>query len=440
MRSIFLCLAVFFFYLIADAQNNIVRSGPMLGYSTTKEVGIWVQLDKSASVKIQYWSKSNPNERLETNPFITQKHNSFIAKIIAEVQPGNKYNYALIIDDNKIHFDYPLEFQSQSLWQHRSDPPNFKMAIGSCAYVNEPEVDPPGKAYGGNYEIFNSINKKDADLMLWLGDNSYLRKVDWNSRTGIYHRYSHSRDIIEMQALLAKTHHYAIWDDHDYGPNDSDKSFWNKKVTEEAFKDFWINPNYNMTGNGGITGTFFWNDCQFFLMDNRYFRNANNRTTGEKKILGDDQIDWLINALKASKSRFKIISIGGQFISNAAIFENHINLAPEERKTIIDLITAEDIKGVIFLSGDRHHSELSKLERENSYPLFDWTVSPLTASAYQVEDEGNSLLVPGSIFGERCFGTIDVSGSYKNRKLELRLFDKEGEELWKYEIKAEELN
>lgn len=435
-------LFILFLYLssIAFAQNALVRSGPMLGYSSMKEVGIWIQLEKEAEVKVRYWPVSNEKDKKETAIAKSQSGNSFICQLIAEVNPGIKYNYAIIINEKEIAFDYPLEFQSQSLWQHRTDPPDFKFALGSCTYINDPPVDRPGQPYGGNYEVFTSINNENPDFMLWMGDNSYLREVDWNSKTGIYHRYSHSRDVTEMQALLARSHHYAIWDDHDYGPNNSDKSFWNKKITENAFRDFWMNPNYNLTGKGGITGTFFWNDCQFFLLDNRYFRTANGRKTGEKEILGKAQIDWLINALKSSPARFKFIVIGGQFISNAAIHENHINLAPEERQEIINLISEENIKGVIFLSGDRHHSELSKLDRKNQYPIYDWTVSPLTATAYEIEDEGNTLVLPGSMFGERCFGTIEVSGAYKERLLKLKLFNKVGEELWNFEIKAIDLN
>ena len=438
-------LFVFLFCLISFnpliAQKELLMSGPMSGYSTMKECGIWLQTKESAEVKIQYWTKDFRSKLFETNTVLTNSQNSFIAHLIADqVAPGFRYSYKVIINNEEISFDYPLEFQAQDLWQHRNDPPDFSIALGSCSYVNEPETDRPGNSYGGNYEIFTSIYNKKPDLMLWLGDNTYLREADWNSKTGIYHRFTHTRALKEMQPLLAGSHHFAIWDDHDYGPNNSDRSFWNKKITEQAFKDFWMNPNYNMTGEGGITGTFFWNDCQFFLLDNRYFRTANERKTGNPEVLGKAQIDWLINALSFSRAKFKFILVGGQFISSAAVFENHANLAPEERKELIDLITTENIPGVIFLSGDRHHTELSKMERKSSYPLHDWTVSPLTAGFHAAEDEGNTNIVAGSGFGERCFGIIDVSGPSKERKIDLKLYNTKGDELWKYTIKSSDLN
>ena len=113
--------------------------------------------------------------------------------------------------------------------------------------------------------------------MLWLGDNIYLREADWNTRTGIMYRYTHTRSLPEMQPLLASSINYAIWDDHDFGPNDADRSYHLKNTTLEAFKLFWANPTYGIVGDSGVATTFEWGDVQFFMLDNRYFRAPNER-------------------------------------------------------------------------------------------------------------------------------------------------------------------
>ena len=61
--------------------------------------------------------------------------------------------------------------------------------MGLCVYVNEAPYDRAGPEYGGDYGIFASIDAQRPDFMLWMGDNVYLRPADWNTRTGIYHRY-----------------------------------------------------------------------------------------------------------------------------------------------------------------------------------------------------------------------------------------------------------
>ena len=171
-------------------------------------------------------------------------------------------------------------------------------------------------------------------------------------------RYTHTRSLPEIQPLLASTHHYATWDDHDYGPNDSDRSFSGKELTLKAFKDFWANPNYGVGGTEGVTGTFFWQDCQFFIMDDRWYR-APRHGTGE--YFGKAQLTWLIDALRYSKASYKFICAGGQVLNDAAVFENYVQF-PEERQALLDSLDRYNIKGVVFLTGDRHHSEISRMQ------------------------------------------------------------------------------
>ena len=329
---------LFCLLLIPSYAQDLVKSGPMVGYSTMQEVLLWVQTSENAKVHFEYYEIENPTIRFKTDEKITVKKTGFVAKLLAdEVLPGKKYNYEIFINDLKVERDYKMEFQAQELWKWRTDPPDVSFVIGSCSYVNEPQFDRPGEPYGSNFEIFNSINIKSPDFMLWLGDNTYLRESDWNSRTGFIKRYSHTRALSELQPLLASTHHYATWDDHDYGPNNSDGSFWLKETASEIFKLFWTNPNYDVTGKGGITGFFQWSDLDFFLLDNRYHRTSNNNFTGNRQILGKDQIDWLINALTFSQATFKFIAMGGQVISSGAVYENYATY-PEERKYLLDKI------------------------------------------------------------------------------------------------------
>ena len=438
-KKIRFALTAFFIFISLHAQD-LINSGPMVGYSTMQEVLLWVQTSENAKVHFEYYEIDNPSIRFKTDEKITEKKTGFVAKLIADqVMPGKKYNYEIFINDIKVFRDYEMEFQTQQLWKWRTDPPDFKFVIGSCSYVNEPKFDRPGEPYGSNFEIFNSINKKNPDFMLWLGDNTYLRESDWNSRTGFIKRYSHTRALRELQPLLASTHHYATWDDHDYGPNNSDGSFWLKETASEIFKLFWTNPNYDVTGKGGITGLFQWSDVDFFLMDNRYHRTSNNNFTEDRQILGKDQIDWLINALTFSQATFKFIAMGGQVISSGAVYENYATY-PEERKYLLDKIREAKIEGVIFLDGDRHHTVLSKMqESDEVYPLYDLTCSSLTAGVNDDDESYNKYSLKETLVGENNFGMLNVTGPANNRVLIIKIFDKDGQELWQKSISANDL-
>ena len=279
--------------------------------------------------------------------------------------------------------------------------------------------------------------------MLWLGDNVYLREADWGSKHGIIKRYEHMRALPELQSLLGSVHHYALWDDHDYGPNDSDRGYGLKHESRNVFMQFWGNPSYGNGKQEGVYTTFQWGDVQFFLLDNRFFRSPNRRITGDRTILGEEQKQWLIDNLASSNATFKVIAMGGQFLNPLERFENYANYKAEQQE-IIELLGKESITGVFFLSGDRHYSEMSELQPIASgpgYPLLDFTVSPLTSGAFssRTEQDNNPLSLPGSAIYERNFGMLEFSGTSNDRSVTFILYDKSGKELWRLTKKSEEL-
>ena len=408
----------------------------MVGYSEMREVLLWVQTTEAADVYFRYRSEGTPT--LTTATIRTEKSRGYTARLIAdEVLPGKTYQYELFIDGKRVQRDYPMEFQSQPLWMWRTDPPPYRIALGSCTYVNEERFDRPGNGYGGDYHIFDAIYRADPDLMLWMGDNMYLREADWYTRTGFYYRYTHTRSLPEMQPLLANTHHYAVWDDHDYGPNDSDGTWIHKDLAVETFSDFWGNPSYGMGDVGGIFTRFQWVDTEFFLLDNRYHRTPNESNDCDCTILGEEQLKWLVRSLTGSLASFKFVVLGGQVLNTAEVYETYANLCPTERQYLLGKIELEGIQNVVFLDGDRHHTELSHYVNNQGNAVYDLTVSPTTAGAGGTREETNALRVENTMVNQRNFATIDVSGKLFSRKLTIRVYDTDGKELWDYEIEQQ---
>ena len=434
-------LSTLLFFLISGglfAQETLLQSGPMVGYSTMREVALWVQTTEPARVDIRYWDKESPSTSYRTNVVLTEKAKAYTAHLVAdEVLPGKVYGYEVRINGREVPRDYLLEFKTQPLWQWRTDAPDFTFAMGSCAYVNEPEFDRPGKPYGSNYQIFGAIHQDRPDFMLWMGDNTYLREADWNSRTGIHHRYTHTRSLPELQPLLGSTHHYATWDDHEFGPNDAVRTFWNRELTKEAFGLFWANPNQGVDGGEGITSTFSWHDVQFFMMDDRWYRSMKTLPEDERQMLGEGQIAWLLEALRFSNATFKCVVVGSSVLNPQAQHETYANYAQEQERLLSALQDA-DIPGVVFFSGDVHHSEMVKMEREGTYPLYEVVVSPLTAGI-SVPKENNPLMVPNTLVTEHNYGLVRVEGKSGKRKMVIMIKNTEGKTLWEREILAESL-
>lgn len=448
MKHVSLLVAFLFAFLPLFSQKNLqknhstLQAGPMIGYCEYREAVIWIQTQKEAEVYIMYTEKDKPETMFRTENYKTKKESVYTAHILLdELLPGRTYAYTLYVDGHKMSFPYPTEIKTLVDWKFRSDPPPFTVAFGSCTYINESSTDRPGSPYGGDYRIFNSIHQKKPDLMLWGGDNTYLRPSDWGTATGFAHRYTHTRSCEELQPLLAACPQLAVWDDHDFGPNDSNGSFVLNPVAHDMFRHFWSNPPFiNFPEGRSITTHFEMNGVDFFFLDNRSFRTPYFENPEDRKMLGKNQIDWLVQNLKFSQSTFKIVMCGSQMLSNATIFENFAQF-PKERDYLLKRLEEENIQGVIFLTGDRHHSEISKLINSKGNVFFDITSSPLTSGAGEKsrENEPNEWRVPGTFIQKRNFALLSFTGGEKTRQLAVTYYDSDGNQLVEYQIKASDL-
>ncbi len=424
---------------IPAQSASLLRSGPMVAYSEIREAAIWVQATRPAQVKIQYRPIGSTEKFMETMPVMTDREMGNTATVVlGELTKGTKYEYQVMINGRKEEFPFPTQFQTLPYWQYRTDPPNFTFAVGSCNYVTDTTYDRPGKPYGSEHEIFTAITKDKPDAFLWLGDNAYYREADWNTKSGMIYRQSHTRALAETRALFASTHNYATWDDHDFGPNDANRSFGQRGVNADIFRAFWPMLNTNLTGQGGVTSTFEWGDAQFFLLDDRYFRAPNEDTSKGKQFFGDAQLEWLREALISSKATFKIVACGGQMLNTAAIYEN-LSTYPKEYEKFLNLLLNSPASGIFLMSGDRHHSELQKMDRTGTYPIYELTCSPLTAGAANPKETNNYRVEGTLIPSKHNYALVNFSGPRRDRKMTITMKGVNGEEIWKREIMANEL-
>ncbi|MBL8001704.1 MAG: alkaline phosphatase family protein [Flavobacteriales bacterium] len=418
-----------------QAFGQLPVIGPMPGHVDMLGASIWMQCTGPCTAQLEYWVMEKPDSLLRTGVLTSEADKAYTLEFMVDrLVPGRTYGYRVLIDGKAVDVGEPLWFHTQPLWKFRGDPPAFTVAAGSCTYVNEAAYDRPGKPYGSGYGIFNSIADAKPDLMLWLGDNVYLREPDWGSWPGYLHRYTHTRSLPELQHLLRSTHHYAIWDDHDFGPNDCDGSWVNAEWSHRAFDLFWANPTHGLPGVGGNGTAFSHADVDFFLLDDRSFRVPPDVVTGEPTCFGRAQIDRLVQMLKYSDATFKVVCAGGQVLNTGAVFEN-VATFPKERQELLDRIDKEGITGVVFLTGDRHHGVLSKAVLPSGIEVYDLTTSPLTSGVHAPK-EVNELAVPGTVVDQHNFALLHFKGPKSARVLTMELRDANGGVLWQHDIAA----
>ena len=427
-------------------QEPEILAGPMLGYIEMQEANIWVQTTEPAVIQVRYEVAmgSEAGKTMLSEKARANEYNSNTGQIkIRDLEPGTTYKYEVLLDGKAVSRNYPTTFTTQELWQWRTDPPAFSAAFGSCLYTNDPKYDRPGEGYGGPSTILREINALNPDLMLWLGDNYYYREPDFYSMARLDYRIRDSRSLDDMQPLLANAVNLAIWDDHDYGPNNSDRTYRLREEALELFKRYWINPQYGTAQTDGVFFRYKYADVEFFMMDDRYHRAPNRLDDPEKPFFGDEQLQWLKESLVNSRATFKIVAVGNQVTNVNGGHECFCNFESEYNE-LMSFLSDEGIEGVVFLSGDRHFTELLKNEREGAYPLYEFTSSPLSSGTYSSIDESpefdNPNRVDGTIiYKERNFGMLRVSGKRDDRTLEFKAYTATGELKWTHEIHEKEL-
>lgn len=410
----------------------------MLGHTALRAANIWVQTENNDPITLTYWE----NEQPETAFSISAIPNAALGHVhtfkLSNLHPGTKYHYQIITNPNS-ETKKTYHFTTQTLWQWRHDPPEFSVLTGSCNFENEADFDRAGKPYGDGWEIFYRMAEEDADMMLWLGDNWYYREVDFDAEQSMLHRVMRDRSWPHLQPLMHNMSNYAIWDDHDYGPDNSDSSFIFKEKALELFKNYWANPSYGMPEADGIFTKVSFNDVDFFLLDDRYHRSHEHFPDGPEKIMyGPEQITWLKNQLLGSNAPFKFIVGGNQMLNDHHPWEGWDKYR-HERDAFLKWVDENKIPGIIFLSGDKHHTEMLKIHRKNSYPLHEITCSPFTAGTHEhalENDLKKPNLVKGTLVGTKNYCKLSFKGPRKDRRLEIEVIGPEGQKHWKKTINS----
>jgi alkaline phosphatase D len=235
----------------------------------------------------------------------------------------------------------------------------------------------------------------------------------------------------------------ATWDDHDYGWNDAGKYYKYKEESKKIFLDFFEEPiTSERRQHQGIYHSEIYNindkTLQIILLDNRTFRSNLLEYNGEvddddrytysldyaphsssdSTLLGNEQWIWLEKELQKNAD-LRLICSGTQFGIEYNGYEAWANF-PHEQEKFIDLIKQTNANGVIFLTGDVHYAEISKIEEEGIYPIYDFTSSGLS-STWEFSTP-NKNRIKGPIM-ENHFGLLTINWEEIDPKIDMEVWD-----------------
>ncbi len=313
-----------------------------------------------------------------------------------------------------------------------------KIAFGSCSKEDK------------NQPILETVLTKQPQLFIYLGDNIYGDSREMDVLKTKYKKLAIKK---EFQDLRSNCMILATWDDHDYGENDSGRHYPFKAESKEIFLDFWKEPkNSKRRKHEGIYHAVFFGDqdqkIQVILLDTRTFRDDlvlagadeewkndyKPNSSPDSTFLGAQQWKWLEEQFQLP-AKIRIIASSNQFAHEYNGYESWTNV-PHEQKKMLDLIKKTKANGVVFISGDVHWGELSKMNNEEAYPIYDITSSGLTETWESVEPNKNRI---GEVVRDVNFGMISIDWSNPDPELSFHIFDIDGKSRVDLQVKLNTL-
>ncbi len=409
--------------------DSLVDLGPMVGHVTDTSAWIWLRPAGSAELDAE---AIGPDGRVVEGELDVRAGAPAILRLEG-LEPDTRYTVRLEANDRPVRMDPGIALRT---FPAPGEPTRLRIALVSCARVLWDSIQP----------IWTAVAADRPDVVLWLGDNNYFEAgdsthpADWTDPVRMAFKYAELRDLPTLQPLLRQAVHYAIWDDHDYADGEPDRTFPLKREVSRVFERFWANPAYGVAlGPDGIYSRVVMGDVELFLTDDRFYRDPEDgpRVPG-KTMLGEEQLAWLKEGLAASRAQLKIVAVGVQVLADYHEYDGYLHY-PHERAELLRWIRERRIEGVVFVSGDRHLSELMRDAERVGYPLYELTASPVGNRVFTTGLEQPNPIRIGGYAGGFNYGLLDIDTANDPATLVFLLKDEQGNEVLRHEVGLDEL-
>jgi len=327
----------------------------------------------------------------------------------------------------------------------KKDAPVTRIAFGSCGHQDDPQP------------VLGIAAEQKPDAFIFLGDNIY---GDTDNMDTLRAKYQRLGAKPEYQQLAAATKIVATWDDHDYGRNDSGKWYPYKEESKNIFMEFFKEPGSSeRRKHAGIYKTEYIKagdkiiqvlmlDVRSFRSDLRLYQKGDTLPYGgffytpdyypqaspDSTLLGAEQWAWLEAELK-KPADLRLIGSGSQFSIEYNGYEAWANF-PHEQKKLLNLIRSTRASHVMFLTGDVHYAEISRINEEGLYPIYDVTSSGITSTWSFATQNKNRI--EGPVMNNH-FGLLTITWE-SDPLIRMEIIDKYRNSRIEYTINASEIS
>ncbi|MBX3394009.1 MAG: alkaline phosphatase family protein [Phycisphaerae bacterium] len=429
-----------FVWSSAVAGEPKIIAGPMVSKSEPNRIEIWLETDKESMIGARLVSGRAGSGG--AGDFVAAKR-LLCSRYLHRLQLSTDASSAV-----RIQFAWATQPAGEQVkwtlvdgveWRGTTPPlvgaaGRFNLAFGSCSHQEKHPASQP---------VWSAVAADKPDLFLFIGDNIYLPNDSIQypaTRAEVLKlycdTYDRQRRMPELQSLLRSTYCFGLWDDHDYGPNNSDRTWQWKDVALEAFM-LYFPGEYGLPDARGCFRKFAWGDVDIFMLDDRTFRDPNT-APDRRTFLGEKQLAWLKEGLSASRATFRIIVCGNQILSDTHPHEGWGTCFRAERDEFLQWLWNNRIGGVIFLAGDRHFAELvhKKDPSKKAADLWELTSSPLANDTFKSGDQiPNADRVAAYTTGPN-YGVLEFDTVANPPSVMLKLKSETGKTMFQQEVRS----
>jgi phosphodiesterase/alkaline phosphatase D-like protein len=367
----------------AQPREELSRS-PILGIFQDNRTSVQVQGKRPGYVRIDFHEINDPQDKFGDWTRLSFANDLTANLILLEIKHNTSYAYRVEFEDGG-----HTEWFTFETFPQQSMPGEFSFVFSACL-----------RDKYAPHNVFETISDQSPTFVALLGDQMY---ADYDGDINVGPpasvlpalRAKYDRNFDEyFQTMSSRTPIVAIWDDHDYGQDNTDSTYRYKAEAKKVFKEtFPIYPFH--VEDGGLYYQFTVADVDIFVLDTRWYRSPMQASDEQgKTMLGEDQLSWLLDGLKQSTAPFKMIfssvsfnDYGGDTSSGRQGFDSWMGYK-FERSKVLSFIEENQIQGVLVFSGDQHYP---------SAHILNWKIPLISSSqtdtsiVYSLSDVGSAV-------------------------------------------------
>ena len=369
-------------------------------------------------------SKSEPLQFPEYYGPVTPNSNGICDFEITGLEPDTEY-WSYVEDTGTPDPTWKGRFKTLS--GAPGEQVSFTFSAWSCAGNNT--LNPGALPYVSNHPVLDTITDRKPHFNIQMGDIHYAN-ISTSGEAAYRTAYDgllNRLDTPRMSRHLAQVPQEYIWDDHDYGPNDSDKDTPGRMAVANVFREYV--PHRPLPESGAIYRSWQTGRVLHIMTDTRYHRDPNGTPNGPNKtMLGPAQKQWLSDVLANSTAEYLIWHCPSQWMTDGEDNWGNFSYDRDQILSILEAPNGDSSKDwthrMFMTTGDAHMIVMDDGtgNRWGNFPVFYCASVDSNGGNLQLERFiVDNKYVPTSP-GRKRYGVFDVEDNGDHFRFHARLY------------------